>query len=126
MKRWHSVDAGLLALRIGVGITFIATGWAKATHMAGMVNFFGTPGFSPFWVYWAYLATAVELVGGIMFLLGIYARVAAKLLGVVMIMEMYTLYEWGNPVQALIVPFSLLASSVALFLAGSGKYSIKE
>lgn len=115
---WCTADAGLLVLRIGVGAIFIFTGWMKVSDLAGTVGFFGTIGFSPFW---AYLVSFVELVGGIAILLGVYTRVAAGLLAIVMLVASYKLLP--TP-QMLIAPVSLLFSTVALKLAGGGKYSL--
>lgn len=115
---WCTADAGLLVLRIGVGAIFIFTGWMKVSDLAGTVGFFGTIGFAPFW---AYLVSFVELVGGIAVLLGVYTRVAAGLIAVVMFVATYKLL--ATP-QMLIAPVSLLFSTVALNLAGGGKYSL--
>ncbi|MDP3661695.1 MAG: DoxX family protein [bacterium] len=115
---WCTVDAGLLVLRIGVGAIFIYSGWMKVSDLAGTVGFFGTIGFSPFW---AYLVSFVELIGGVAVLLGVYTRVAAGLLAIVMLVASYKLL--ATP-QALIAPVSLLFSTIALKLAGAGKYSL--
>ncbi len=115
---WCTTDAGLLALRIGVGGIFIATGWLKVSDLAATVEAFGTMGFAPFW---AYLVSFVELLGGVAVLLGVYTRVAAGLLAVVMLVASYKLL---SAPQMLIAPVSLLFSTVALKLAGGGKYSL--
>ncbi|TSC85226.1 MAG: hypothetical protein G01um101417_93 [Parcubacteria group bacterium Gr01-1014_17] len=115
---WCTADAGLLALRIGVGAIFIVTGWLKVSDLAATVGGFGYIGYGPFW---AYLVSFVELVGGIAVLLGVYTRVAAGLLAIVMLVASYNLL--ATP-QALIAPVSLLFSTIALKLAGGGKYSL--
>jgi putative oxidoreductase len=86
-----STDVGLLILRLGVGAIFITTGYMKmfngtpsGAHFiltTGTVGFFASLGFSAFW---AYLVTAVEFLGGVSVLFGIYNRVSAALLAVVM------------------------------------------
>ena len=115
---WCSADAGLLALRIGVGAIFIFSGWMKVSDLAGTVAFFGTIGFAPFW---AYLVAFVEFLGGIAVLLGVYTRIAAGLLAVVMLVASYKLL--ATP-QMMIAPVSLLFSTIALKLAGGGTYSL--
>ena len=115
---WCTADAGLLVLRIGVGGIFIATGWLKVFNLAATAEAFGTMGFAPFW---AYLVSFVELLGGVAVLLGVYTRVAAGLLAVVMLVASYKLL---SAPQMLIAPVSLLFSTVALKLAGGGKYSL--
>ncbi len=116
--KWCNVDSGLLVLRIGVGAIFIYNGWLKVSDLAGTVGFFGTIGFAPFW---AYLVSFIELIGGIAVLLGIYTRVAAGLLAIIMLVASYKLL--ATP-QMLIAPVSLLFSTIALKLAGGGKYSL--
>ena len=111
-------DAALLVLRIGVGAIFIFTGWMKVSDLTATVGQFGSMGFAPFW---AYLVSFVELGGGIAVLLGIYTRVAAKLLAIIMIVAIYVLR--GNIMMAM-TPFSLFFSSLALTLAGGGKYTL--
>jgi uncharacterized membrane protein YphA (DoxX/SURF4 family) len=118
---WCNTDSGLLVLRIGVGAIFIMTGWMKFSDLDATVKFFGSLGFSAFW---AYLVTATELLSGITVLLGIgvYTRVAAKLLAIVMIVATWTIVH-QDPTMA-IGPVSLFFSTSALALSGPGKYSI--
>lgn len=130
---WCTADAGLLALRIGVGAIFIFTGWMKVSDLSGTVAFFGTLGFGPFW---AYLVSFVELVGGIAVLLGVYTRIAAGLLSIIMLVAVYKLFpnlqmlefpSWQyllKGIQMAMTPISILFSTVALHLAGGGKYSL--
>jgi uncharacterized membrane protein YphA (DoxX/SURF4 family) len=116
----YNTDTGLLVLRIGVSIIFIFAGWMKYKDMTGTVGFFASIGFKAFW---AYLVTAVELLGGIAVLLGVCTRVAAKLLAIVMVVAIYVVH--GNP-QMLMTPVLMLFATVALVLAGGGKYSLKS
>jgi len=117
---WVNADSGLLVLRIGVGVIFFMSGWMKAADMSATVGFFASVGFSAFW---AYLVTAVELVGGAFVVLGIYARTSALLLAIIMVVASYVVS--GNP-QAMITPVLMLSATVSLLLSGSGKYSVKE
>ncbi len=111
-------DAGLLALRIGVGGIFIMTGYMKVSDLPATVGFFATLGFAPFW---AYLVSFVELLGGIAVLLGVFTRIAAKLLTIVMIVAIYK--TWGN-VAVVLTPISVFFSTLTLVLAGGGAYSL--
>lgn len=115
---WCNANSALLVLRVGVGAMFIYAGWGKVSDLAGTVAFFGTIGFAPFW---AYLVSFVELLGGIAVLLGVYTRIAAGLLSVVMIVAVYK--TWGNP-QMMMTPLSILFSTLALKLAGGGKHVV--
>lgn len=115
---WQNKSAGLLVLRIGVGAIFIFSGYMKVSDLAGTVAFFGTIGFAPFW---AYLVSFVELFGGIMVLLGVHTRIAAKLLTIIMIVAIYELR--GN-LQMVMTPVSVFFSTLCLTLAGGGAYSL--
>src|SRR3989338_2724295 len=115
---WCNADSALLVLRVGVGAIFIYAGWGKVSDLAGTVAFFATVGFGPFW---AYLVSFVELIGGIAVLLGVYTRIAAALLSVVMIVAVYK--TWGNA-QMMMTPVSILFSTLALKLGGAGKYAL--
>ncbi len=117
---WHSKSAGLLVLRIGVGAIFMYSGYMKVSDLTGTIAMFGTMGFSPFW---AYLVSFVELLGGIAVLLGVHTRIAAKLLTIIMIVAIYKLR--GN-LQMAMTPISVFFSTLALTLAGGGKYSLSR
>src|SRR3989344_2951956 len=117
-RKWCTTDSGLLVIRIGVGAIFIYSGWLKVSDLAGTVTQFSQMGFAPFW---AYLVSFIELIGGIAVLLGIWTRISAKLLAIIMLVAVYVLR--GNLVMAL-APISLFFSSFALALSGGGKYSV--
>jgi putative oxidoreductase len=72
---------GILLLRVSAGIVFIAHGLLKALvfTMPGAMKFFVAVGF-PGWL--AYVAVFVEVVGGAMLILGVYARWVAVVLGI--------------------------------------------
>lgn len=117
---WVNTDTGLLILRIGVGAMFIYSGWMKLTNLQTTIGYFAAIGFVAFWVY---LVMTVELLGGLTVLLGvgIYTRIAAKLLSIVMIVAVYLLR--GNFAMAM-TPLLLLFMTLALMCTGSGKYSV--
>lgn len=130
---WCSADLGLLVLRIGVGLIFIITGWLKVSDLTATVGQFSQMGFAPFW---AYLVSFVELIGGVALLLGIYTRIAAGLLAIVMLVASYKLFPNLPPseffpsadyllkgIQLAMTPLAIFFSTLALSLAGGGKYS---
>jgi putative oxidoreductase len=117
---WCNADSGLLALRIGVGIIFIYTGWLKVSNLDMTVGFFATMGFSAFW---AYLVAFVELLGGIAVLLGIWTSFAALPLAVIMVVVSFLL---RSDLNMMMTPVILFFSAIALALAGGGKYSLKQ
>jgi putative oxidoreductase len=115
---WCTADAGLLVLRIGVGLIFILSGWMKVSDFTATVGMFGTLGFAPFF---AYLVSFVELLGGVSVLLGVYTRLSAGLLAVIMIVAVYVLRD---NLQMAMTPLSLLFSTFALFGVCGGKYAL--
>ncbi|MEI8130271.1 MAG: DoxX family protein [bacterium] len=115
-----TTDTGMLVLRIGLGIVFIVSGWMKVSNMHSTVGFFASIGFNAFW---AYLASAVEFLGGIAVLLGVFTRIAAALLVVVMIVAVYVVH--GQPTM-IMTPLSVGFSALALMFAGAGKYALRK
>ncbi len=117
---WVNTNTGLLFLRIGVGMIFIMTGWMKISDMSNTVGYFASLGFSSFW---AYLVTALELLGGITVLLGIgvYTRVFAKLLTIEMLVAMYLLH---TNLQLEMTPLLMFFVTATLMFTGPGKYSV--
>ncbi|MDR3519554.1 MAG: DoxX family protein [Candidatus Pacebacteria bacterium] len=120
MFPWVNVNTGLLFLRIGVGAIFIITGYMKVSDMPQTVGYFATLGFSAFW---AYLVGVVELLGGITVLLGIgiYTRVSAKLLSIVMLVAMYLL---RSNFEMEMTPLLMFFVTFAIICTGPGKYAV--
>ena len=114
---WCNTNTGLLVLRIGVGAIFIFAGWMKLSDLQSTATMFATMGFGAFW---AYLVTAVELVGGVAVLLGAFTRISSAVLAIVMIVAMYVLRS--NPTM-IMTPASVFFSCVCLALSGAGSFS---
>ncbi len=114
-------DIALLVARLIVGGLFIATGWMKIADMAATVTAFGQMGFAPFL---AYLVTYVELLGGIMVVLGFYACFASIPLAIIMIVAAYVTRGLGIAVFA--TPLAMLASLVVFATSCGGRYSVKK
>lgn len=117
-------DIALLLLRIGVGVIFIVAGWGKITGIEGVQGFFGNLGI-PLAGLMAWVVAIVELVGGIMVLLGAYIRIPALLLAIVMIVALFTT-KLGGEFSAARLDLMLLLTSLALFFLGSGSYSVDD
>lgn len=112
-----------VVLRIVAGIIFAYAGWQKFGNMAMTIDFFGKAGI-PLATFSAYLVTAVELLGGIALIAGLWTRVAAKLLAIVMLVA--TLISFGSGFQMAQLPLTLLAVCFSLFTTGGGKYSMNK
>ena len=76
--------AGPLAVRIVVGWVFLWSGWTKLQILPRMIENFREWGI-PYPEILTPFVSGVELVGGILLLLGLFTRIAAAPLGVVMI-----------------------------------------
>ncbi len=114
---------GLLVLRIGLGVIFVAHGIGKIQSMGATAGYFETIGFGSFM---AHLVAYVELVGGIALLLGVFTRLAAGILASVMAVVL--LYVKMNaPITGMggnELELALFVSSVALAFMGGGHFSL--
>ena len=124
-----AADYGITLLRASLGIMWIAHALLKlfVFSLPGTSQFFesvGLPGVL------AYPVFAVELLGGIALVLGIYARQAALLL--VPIMAVATSVHIGNGWVHTSTgggweyPVFLISASIALWLVGDGAFSLKR
>jgi putative oxidoreductase len=79
-------DLGMLLLRLVVGAVFIVQGWTKIQGMEATLGFFASLGLNSFW---AHLVAWAELVAGIAMFVGIFTRLAAYLITIIMIVAVY-------------------------------------
>ncbi|MBY3790240.1 DoxX family protein [Photobacterium carnosum] len=121
-----------LALRIPVGIIFMAHGsqklfaWFGGYGLAGTGQFFESIGLAP-GVAMAFLAGSAEFFGGLFIILGLLTRPSALVLGFTMLIAIVSVhlpnglfmsnggYEFG---------LALLAACVSLMLSGGGKVAV--
>lgn len=129
-----SSNAGFstLALRIPVGIIFMAHGaqklfaWFGGYGLEGTGQFFESIGLVP-GVAMAFLAGSAEFFGGLFIILGLLTRPSALVLAFTMLIAIVSVhlhngffmsnggYEFG---------LALLAASVSLMLSGGGKAAV--
>lgn len=124
-------DTGLLLLRAGVGVIFIAHGWGDASQPGGAAtnieNYRGAG--IPLPEVSAWFGAYMQLVGGISVIAGVLTRLAGAGLAVVMAGALIFVHP-GEPLVmgqdgsgsgfALI----MLAASLALVGAGAGRFSL--
>jgi len=129
-----SSNAGFstLALRIPVGIIFMAHGaqklfaWFGGYGLEGTGQFFESIGLAP-GIAMAFLAGSAEFFGGLFIILGLLTRPSALVLAFTMLIAIVSVhlpnglfmsnggYEFG---------LALLAASVSLMLSGGGKAAV--
>lgn len=114
-------DLGLLILRLCLAVVFLYSGIAKITGFAGTVKFFASIGLGTPVLYFV---IPVELIAGIVFLLGIFSE-----WGYVIAIEMAWIVVklnlphggFGDSFLAL----TTLAAALTIALGGPGKYSLE-
>jgi uncharacterized membrane protein YphA (DoxX/SURF4 family) len=115
MKRRE--DIGLLLLRVVLGLVFLVHGRAKFQGgIEKTVGFFATLGLPGFL---AYVVAVIELVGGLLMILGLGTRVISALFALVMLGAILTAKLSAGFLGGYELDFMLLAASVCLLLAGS-------
>jgi putative oxidoreductase len=125
------MDAGLLVVRVVVGLLMAAHGaqklfgWFGGYGLTGTGQFFEGLGFKP-GRFFAALASGAEVLGGLLIALGFFGPVGPAIVLSVMIVGAVTVH-WNNGVFAqnsgIEVPLLYATVSVALALAGYGWYS---
>jgi putative oxidoreductase len=136
IQRFLATDAGwgAVALRIPVGVIFLAHGaqklfgWYGGYGLDGTGQFMASIGLEPGYLM-ALLAGSAEFFGGLALILGILVRPAAAVLAVTMLVAIFAVhfehglflsnngYEFG---------LALLAASVALAISGAGRASLDD
>jgi len=115
---------GLLLLRVALGIIFIYHGYPKLLHQgAGMQGFFvqhGLPG------YFVYVAGILEVFGGGLLILGLFARAAGLLLAGEMVVAIWKVHSGGGvmDVHAYEFPLMMATGSFAIAAVGAGMISL--
>lgn len=122
-------DWGATLLRVSLGAMWIAHALLKLLvfTLPGTAQFFDSVGFPGFL---AYPVFAVELLGGLMLVLGVYARQAALALVPVMLAAMSVHLGNGwvftSPGGGWEYPLFLAVASVALWLLGDGAWALRR
>ncbi|MDM7484621.1 MAG: DoxX family protein [Vibrio metschnikovii] len=123
-----------MALRIPIGIVFMAHGaqklfgWFGGYGLEGTGQWMASIGLGP-GMLMAFLAGSGEFFGGLAILLGILTRPAAAVLSVTMLVAIFAVhFEHGLFMSNGGYEFALalLAASVSLMMSGAGKLSIDQ
>jgi putative oxidoreductase len=116
---------GLLLLRVALGIIFISHGYPKLVHPANMQGFYvqhGMPG------YFVYISGVLEVFGGGLLIVGLFARVAALLLTIEMVVLLWKVNGGGSYLAIREYEFSLVLAVACFALAtvGAGLISFDD
>lgn len=122
-------DLGLLILRVGVGLSFIAHGWPKLVggpalwaKLGGAMGHFGVA-FVP--EVFGFLAMAAELGGGACLVVGQLVRPAAAMMAFTMLVASVKHLSQGDGFGKASHAMELCVVFVALLLIGPGAYRLR-
>jgi len=119
-KRYY--EWSMLMLRIVLGVIFLAHGLQKISGFEGTVKFFSAVGLP---ALLAYVVTFIETVGGAFLILGLFTRIAAAAISLLLLGTIFTLLQLGKGfIGGYEFNLSLLSASVALFLSGSNLFAL--
>lgn len=114
-------DAGLLSVRLGLAAVFIVHGAMKMANITGTMAMFAKMGM-PAWL--GVLVGAVEILGGVAMLLGVYVKYAGYALAAVMVGAILTV-KWKMGFSGgWEFDFVLLTSALGMACIGAGKYAV--
>ena len=124
-------DAGLLMLRIGLGVMFCLHGLPKLAGGPKLWTALGKNmahlGIDFFPVFWGFLAAATEGIGGILLVLGFCYRPVCLLLTFTMVIASLKLHHDKADFQsAASRPIELVIVFIGLAFIGPGRFSIDK
>ncbi|WP_273851753.1 DoxX family protein [Guptibacillus spartinae] len=117
-----SSNAGLIVLRLALGLIFTVHGFDKfAGGIENTAGFFESIGISG---GLAYVVATIELIGGILMILGLGTRVVAAFFIVVMLGAIVTVKSGTGFIGGYELDLALLGMSLALLISGGGTISV--
>lgn len=116
----------LAALRLGLGLIFLAHGWPKLKNLHSTAKNFNSMGFKP-GIFWGSVVAVIEFCGGIFVLLGLFTQLAAFFLAIIMLVAM--VWRIKNK-QALSGGYEfdliLFLAAIILWTNGAGAFSLEN
>ena len=125
------MDLAILILRLSLGIMFTAHGIQKVfgifggTGIEGFSGMLIKLGFAPA-LFWAYLASYVELIGGLFLILGIFVRSTALsllILIAVAAVKVHIVKGFFLSAGGFEYAFIIFSVCLALIIMGGGKFT---
>lgn len=120
-----NADAGLLILRVMLGIIMIVHGWPKVTGFSGVVEGFTGMGI-PLPALAALFATVAEFAGGFLMILGVFTDVAGLLFAIDMLGAIIFVHAKNgfSGQGGMEFPLALMAMALAVALIGPGRFAV--
>ncbi|RBW70048.1 DoxX family protein [Bacillus taeanensis] len=125
----NKFEASTLLLRVVLGISFFIHGLVKfqggIENIAGWFGSIGLPGFL------AYAVALIELVGGIMLVIGLFSRVISGLLAVVMVGAIFKVklavgFLGNGQMAGYELDLAFLAMAIFIAVNGSKAYAVDQ
>ncbi len=116
-------NLGLFLTRLGLGLVFVAHGWAKIMNIKMTEGFFGSLGL-PFPIFFVILVAFVEFVGGIAMIAGLMTRWFGLFLAINMFFAIYLVRFKMGFVGGYEFELVLLLASLGIACMGGGDYSL--
>jgi putative oxidoreductase len=120
----------LLVVRLYWGFQFAQTGWGKLHNLAKITSFFASLNI-PFPAFNAHFVSGLELVGGILMMLGLFSRGIALLLAGNMLVAYWTADRealtsiFSDPGKFYVAdPYSFLFASLMVLIFGAGFFAL--
>jgi putative oxidoreductase len=132
---WWSVtatDVGILIVRLAVGLTFTAHGaqkafgWWAGPGFAGWTGAMTRMGLRPA-PLWAALSTAIELIGGLLVVVGFLTPIASAVVvaqSLYIVLRVHLPKGFWNKNGGIEFPLQLLAGALLIAASGPGAISI--
>lgn len=118
-------DLALFIVRVVVGIIFLAHGVGKLqAGVPGFAGMLGNLGF-PAPLFFAWVVALTETLGGIGLILGVFSRLAALLIAIVMIVAIIKVKAAMGLVGGAELDLGLLVGLLAVLLQGPGAWSVE-
>ena len=111
-------------LRLGLGVLFVAAGIMKLTNVGGVVDLLSGIGF-PGATFWAWLLLLVEIVFGLLVLVGWKVKWTTIPLIVVIVVAILTVSIKAGAMAAL-KDFVILTGLISLMLSGPGAFALSK
>jgi len=121
-------DAGLLFLRVGIGLMMVLHGFPKLAGGTAAWQKLGQAmthlGIDFFPVFWGLSCAMVETLGGVFLILGFCFRPVSVLLALNFVVATVLLYKTSGEFLQWSRPLEMLILFIGLTVIGPGKYSI--